>query len=211
VAATRPAVLVLARHPDFGPVKTRLAADVGAAEARRIYAALAARVWEGLADPAWERWLWITPAAACAAAADWLPGADRVEAQPDGDLGARLAAAVAAACAEPRPWVAVVGTDAPDVDAALLRGAAVRLRPEGGEADAVVVPAEDGGYAALLLATPAPELFRDVPWGGPEVLAVTRRRATAAGLVLAETAPVRDLDTAADLAWFRARARDARH
>ena len=65
--------------------------------------------------------------------------------------------------------------------------------------DAVFVPALDGGYALVALRRPAPALFEDIAWSTDTVMARTRERAAAAGLSLAELAPVADIDEPADL------------
>lgn len=67
------------------------------------------------------------------------------------------------------------------------------------QADAVTVPAHDGGYALIGLRRPAPALFEGMAWSTAGVLAATRARAAAAGLRLAELAPLHDIDEPADL------------
>ena len=195
----RPAVLVFARWWADGPVKTRLAEGIGQPAAREVYRALAAQVWHGLESPRLERQLWAAPAEALAEVAAWL-GAERACAQPDADLGTRLTAAFAAAFADGVPWAAVVGTDAPAIDARRVLQAGAALD----QADAVLIPAEDGGYAALALKAPQPALLQDVPWGTAEVLAVTLTRARDAGLEVRVLDAVRDLDTVEDLLALRA-------
>lgn len=194
--APRAVVLVFARWWADGPVKTRLAAEIGAEAARAIYRRLAEACWSGLEHPALAREAWITPATRRAECAAWLGGARAVQAQPEGDLGARLAAAFDAAFAGGAPWAAAVGTDAPDVDAARVLRAGASLR----SADVVLVPAEDGGYALIALRAPQPRLFEAMPWSTPQLLAATRARCGELGLRLAELEPVADVD---DLAGFR--------
>jgi uncharacterized protein len=67
-------------------------------------------------------------------------------------------------------------------------------------ADVVLGPALDGGYWLIAMKEPHQEPFRDIPWSSPACLAVTRDRARAAGLTVAEVAAWRDIDTLADLA-----------
>ena len=67
----------------------------------------------------------------------------------------------------------------------------------------MVVPAEDGGYVLIGLRRAAPTLFQAVPWGGERVLTVTRERAAAAGMRLAELPALPDLDRPEDLARLR--------
>jgi uncharacterized protein len=194
-----PVVAVFARWWASGPVKTRLAATLGAEAARSIYRDVAARVWRGLEAPGLRRHLWVTPGDAVPDAAVWLPRAERVMAQPGGDLGARITRALADALATGAPWAAVVGTDAPAVDAARVLRAGSML----GAHDLAIVPSLDGGYALLALRVPRPELFVDVPWSSPLLLGATLERCAARSLRCWIDAPVRDLDDAADLDAMR--------
>jgi ABC-type Fe3+-hydroxamate transport system substrate-binding protein len=69
-------------------------------------------------------------------------------------------------------------------------------------ADAAVIPAQDGGYAALALAGPAPEAFEDIPWSTDKTLEVTLRRLRGAGRRVELLAPLRDVDDLGDLQWL---------
>src|SRR5438046_5315143 len=95
-----------------------------------------------------------------------------LHAQGEGDLGARMRRAFESALARAARAI-LVGSDIPALSARYLRDADRALRR--GD-DAVIGPAEDGGYALIGLTRCDPELFRDIPWGGPEVLVQTRRR-----------------------------------
>jgi len=121
--------------------------------------------------------------------------------QGEGDLGARLHRALTRAFDDGAARVAVLGSDAPTLPRSLVEDALTRLR---GGADAVVIPALDGGYVLVGASHPVPALFAGVPWGTSSVLDVTRRIAVASGLVLALTAPWPDVDVASDLARLRA-------
>lgn len=198
-------VLVFARWWADGPVKTRLAATLGAEPARRVYRALAEQVWRGLEADGLDRMLCVAPATAVEPTAAWLGGSTRVVAQTDGDLGARMSAAFDAAFktafAAGPPWAAVVGTDAPAIDARRVLEAGDALA----HADVAIVPSLDGGYALLALRRPAAGLFTDVPWSTDRVLAVTLDRCAALGLRASVGEPVRDLDDEADLDALRDR------
>lgn len=63
----------------------------------------------------------------------------------------------------------LLGTDAPALTSAVLLAAAAALEA----ADAVFVPALDGGYALVCLRRPAPELFDAMPWSNAQVMAQT--------------------------------------
>ena len=70
-------------------------------------------------------------------------------------------------------------------------------------ADAVITPADDGGYVLLGLRRPSAGLFRRIPWGESGVLAATRSAAAREGLRLVETASWYDIDRIQDLARLR--------
>lgn len=193
-------MLVFARDPEAGPVKTRLAATIGEAAARAAYRRLAETVWRGLEDPRLERLLWIAPAASAPRMGAWLPGADAVLGQPEADLGERLASAFADAFARGAPWAAAVGTDAPAVDATMALRAGAALADH----HVAIVPALDGGYAMIALAQPAPELFAAMPWSTPRLLEATLARVAGLGWSAAVLTAVRDVDDAADLAAWEA-------
>jgi uncharacterized protein len=186
-------IALMAKAPLPGLAKTRLAPRLGAAGA----AALAERlldhaVAQAVAAAPGAVTLWTAPD-------DQHPAFQRQQArhgvalrvQPDGDLGVRMLAVFTAA----GPLL-LMGTDAPALDAAMLRAAAAALQSH----DAVFVPALDGGYALIGLWRPQPLLFTDMPWSTPQVMALTRQRLAAAGLHHAELPPVPDIDEPADLA-----------
>jgi glycosyltransferase A (GT-A) superfamily protein (DUF2064 family) len=94
----------------------------------------------------------------------------------------------------------VIGTDCPALEPKHLLDAANALR-EG--AEAVIIPAEDGGYVLIGLRRPQPDLFTNVQWGTKSVMADTRRRAAELGLAVRELAPLWDVDLAEDLERMR--------
>ena len=201
-----PALLVFAKAPVPGRVKTRLAVTIGAAAAAAVYRELAATT---LAHAAGARSagvvttieLWCDPdpdhdeLRALAARA----GAT-LHRQPAGDLGARMAGAIADAL-QRHAAVLLVGTDCPLLDAAYLARAAELLAGH----DAVLGPAEDGGY--VLVGATRPLRFARVRWSSPHALADTEAEFAAAGLSWRAAATLWDVDTPSDLARWRAATR----
>ena len=193
-------IAVLAKAPLPGYAKTRLIPALGAAGA----AALAERLLEHAVAQAVAAGL--GPVAVWAAPDPAHPAFGRLARrhglalwpQGEGDLGARMAHVFESTWrADPGPQL-LMGTDAPALDAAMLRDAAAALRLH----DAVFVPALDGGYALIGLRHWAPELrclFDGLAWSTERVMADTRERLAAAGLHHAELPAVPDIDEAADL------------
>jgi rSAM/selenodomain-associated transferase 1 len=160
----------MAKHPEPGRVKTRLAARLGPARACALYRAFVLDLADRLvALPYAVTWAYWPPAAPFAAL---LPAA-RCRAQRGADLGERMANAVGDALAEAPGPVLVIGGDAPHVPAARLADAASALAAG---ADVVLGPADDGGYYLIGLRSPAPRLFRGIAWGTSRVLADTVAR-----------------------------------
>ena len=190
-------LIVMAKAPVPGAVKTRLVPALGETGA----ADLAARLLERAVQQAVAAGT--GPVELCVAPDPGHPLVARLGAahglqltvQGEGDLGARMQRALGRALARGEA-ACLLGTDTPALDAAILRDAAEHLAKH----DAVFVPAFDGGYALVGLRREVPGIFSDMPWSTPQVMALTRQRLAAAGLRWAELPPVHDIDEPADLA-----------
>ncbi|WP_313896959.1 DUF2064 domain-containing protein [Streptomyces sp. GC420] len=181
-------LLVIAKEPVPGRVKTRLTPPYTPREAARLAeAALTDTLLAVLAAPARRRVLVLD-----GSPGPWAPPGIEVVPQSGGGLDERLAAAFGL-CTGP---ALLVGMDTPQLTAGLLGPA---LRPGGWRGcDAWFGPAADGGFWALGLAAPDPELLRGVPMSVPETGAAQRRRLAGAGLSVRELPLLRDVDTADD-------------
>lgn len=200
------AVLIMARAPVAGSVKTRLQPLLGPAGCARLQAALIERAVALALQVAPARtYLALDPPNALTG----LPGPDltgiQILPQRGDDLGARMGAAVTDVASRHRGPIVVIGTDAPTLTATHLHQA-VRQIAAGEEV--VLGPALDGGYYLIALRAPIAALFAIDPklWGGPGVLAATLDAAAAAQAGVGLLEPLRDLDTPADAAAFRAEA-----
>ncbi len=185
-------LIVFAKAPVIGGAKTRLAAGIGKVGAWRIYRAMTARVLRHLNDPRWRTVLTIAPDRAVTRRFPgvWPQHVARAG-QGGGDLGARQARAF-----EGLGPVCVIGTDAPGVTRADIASAFAQLKRH----DAVIGPAEDGGYWLLALNGPAPRgLFDGVRWSHDQTRADLEGRLTAHGFTIARLRTLRDVDEAADL------------
>ncbi len=188
-------IAILAKAPVAGFAKTRLIATLGAEGAAALQARLIVRTVDTACGTATGPvTLWVTPDATHPVFVDLAARLPiDVAIQPEGDLGTRMLAAFAAA--KERPTV-VIGTDCPALTAAHLHEAAETLRDG---IDAVVVPAEDGGYVLIGSRTPHPGLFADMIWSTDSVMAETRARLARLGLKWRELATLWDLDRPEDL------------
>jgi uncharacterized protein len=192
------AVAVLAKAPLPGFTKTRLVPVLGADGAATLQARLIARAAAtACAATIGPVTLWVTPDERHPVLLEIAARlAVTLARQRDGDLGARMLAAIEAA----RAPVLVIGTDCPALSPEHLRKAADILR---GGTDAVVIPAEDGGYALIGLRTAEPALFSDMRWSTPGVMAETRRRLERLGMRWQEPVTLWDVDLPADLERLR--------
>lgn len=189
-------VAVFARAPDPGDAKTRLIPRLGALGAARLQVhlierALArARALQGARVTLWssgQDLRGFMPRAAAAAGAS-------LRQQRGADLGERMANAVSETLDGTNAML-LIGTDCPRQTTADLCAAVAALD----SADAVVQPAEDGGYVLIGMKRPHPVLFERIAWGGETVLASTRARAAEHGIRLAELPVCWDLDRSEDL------------
>jgi rSAM/selenodomain-associated transferase 1 len=187
-------IVVLAKEPVPGRVKTRLCPPCSPAQAADLAAA-------ALTDT-----LAAVDAARCdhrVLAFDGRPPRRRgwtVVPQVAGDLGRRLDAVVGTIAGP----VLVVGMDTPQLTGPLLDDACARLARPG--IDAVLGPADDGGYWAIGFAGRRSGAFDDVPMSTSDTGRHQRRRLDALGLRVAALPPLRDVDTIDDA---RAVAQDA--
>ena len=194
---SRSHLIVMAKAPMPGFAKTRLIPALGADGAAR----LAARLLEHTLNEARAAQLdAITLACApdtthAAFAAQAQQGGVALVAQGEGDLGARMQRQFERAFERGAERVIVSGTDAPALDAAVLRRAADALADSG----AVFVPAADGGYALIGLRRVLPALFEAMPWSTRAVMTVTRERLAHVAMTHTELPVVHDIDEPADL------------
>ncbi|QCB46586.1 TIGR04283 family arsenosugar biosynthesis glycosyltransferase [Hydrogenophaga sp. PAMC20947] len=193
------AVAIMAKAPLPGLAKTRLApvlGDAGAARAQR-------------------RFILRTLTTACQASTGPVtlhctPPAHRLfhlltmrwgvacVGQVDGDIGCRMRAVMAEHFAQAAaPPLLIVGTDCPVLTPAILQTCADTLVNH----DAVLIPAEDGGYVLIGLRKRLPQVFEAVDWSTPRVMGQTRERLKAQGVSWRELPALWDVDDPVD--WER--------
>jgi rSAM/selenodomain-associated transferase 2/rSAM/selenodomain-associated transferase 1 len=187
-------IILFTRYPEPGQTKTRLIPALGAESAAALHKQLTEHAvkqaqaqsfanieiaWTGGDEPSMRA---------------WLGPQVRLREQVDGDLGTRMAAAVRSALGEGAVRALVAGCDCPDLGAETYEAAFEALQSN----DLVLGPATDGGYYLIGLratAAPAiPALFTAMKWGTDRVFTETVTRAHAAGLRVAQLAPLEDVD-----------------
>ena len=190
------AVIVFAKAPEPGSVKTRLVPVLGAEGAAALHAKLVKRTLGTLRAASSKR-----VELHCAPGTDdpffrFCEGHYGFPLQPQvaGDLGARMLSAFERALAA-HACVVLVGTDCPALTARHLRQAERALR-DGNEA--VFIPCEDGGYALIGLRRVDAMLFDGIAWGTDRVMAETRSRLNQLGWTGFELETLWDVDRPAD-------------
>lgn len=183
---------IFAKQPLPGQVKTRLCPPLTPVQAARFYHACLRETVQ-LADQGnWRSVLFYQGQRQFFSQS--FPGLHLAE-QTDGDLGQRLAQAFASRFAAGAQQVVIIGSDSPDLPTALIRQAFAGLKDH----DAVLAPADDGGYVLVGLRQPASELFEGIPWSTGGVLVATRKRITELQLSCLELPGWHDVDNVSDL------------
>lgn len=192
-------IVILAKAPVAGYVKTRLIPALGAQGAsdlardmlhRTLAQALMADVGpvELCASPPRHDPAWQTTR---------VPPTVVWSSQGDGDLGARMAR-VAARTIAAEESVLMIGTDCPALDASTIRQAAAALA----QTDAVMAPSFDGGYTLLGLNQFDASVFANIAWSTDTVAAETRQRLALLGWRTHGLHVMHDVDDPDDLQWL---------
>ena len=187
---------ILAKAPIPGFSKTRLIPLLGEAGAASLQARFIERTFQiarlAATGPIT---LWYTPEDSVDYFARFAcPGSVRLLPQHDEDLGARMNRCVTERVA--RGGELVIGTDCPCIEASDLDAAARALVAE---FEAVLFPAEDGGYGLIGLQVPDIRVFQGVSWSSENVLEDTRQNLQRLGKRWGELLSVWDIDRPADI------------
>jgi len=194
-AAAGTGIVIMAKEPVPGRVKTRLCPPCNPSQAAGLAraclvdttAAAAATVAAGLAG-----WWGVSLAGE---PGDWLVPGGRVMTQRGGSFDERLAWAGEDAGRGHRPFL-LVGADTPQLTPPLLGEAVAALARPG--IDAVLGPADDGGYWVIGLRRARRDAFVGVPMSSPRTGAAQRDRLESLGLRFATVAQLADVDTMAE-------------
>lgn len=184
-------LLVFAKTPLSGTVKTRLAQSIGNEKALWVYYQLLKRTHAVVEELNHEQILFYSGEAPESFEPCFLSYNQKP--QQGSDLGKRMAAAFQWGFNEGYKKIVGIGTDLWDLDAKLLESAFSEL----GTQEYVLGPASDGGYYLIGMKEPTPTLFQNKNWGTQTVLEETRNdlKGKSVGLLIEKN----DIDTLADL------------
>lgn len=193
---SRTALVVMARYPKVGAVKTRLARAIGAERACQLYRAFLRDIsMRFTGDRRTLVWAFLPPErdfrSVVGDEARWML-------QEGGDLGQRMRNTFRRLFAEGCARVIMMGADVPHLRDEWLDEAERRLH----EVDVVLGPSADGGYYLIAMRAPH-DLFSGIAMSTPAVLAATLRKAAANGLHVHLLPKSFDVDDASDLEQLR--------
>lgn len=193
----RNGLIVFAREPLPGRVKTRLAADIGDTAAADVYSWMLGDVLDNC-----RKLVGIETIVYWAADSDTIQSlAGRYDCvstrQVNADLGQRMQAAFSEMFTSGFETCCIIGSDAPDLPVSYILEAFNLLSAQ--QADVVFGPSHDGGYYLIGLSQPCPSLFIDIDWSTPQVLQQSLVAAGRTGLKAVLLPEWYDIDTHDDL------------
>jgi uncharacterized protein len=194
-------LVVMAKAPEPGRVKTRLIPGCSPGEAAELYRCflqdriMTITTLRGI-DPA----IAYTPAEAGGIFALLTRNGIDLFCQKGRDLGERLKNIFLEKLAGGYDAVSVIDSDTPDLPPGIVQESFKRLTSS--QIDVVYGPCHDGGYYLVGMRQPYPELFDDIPWSTGRVLSNTLEKAQKIGLKTNLLPWWNDLDTFEDLVLF---------
>lgn len=199
------AVVVFAKPPDEGKVKTRLARDIGDAMATGLYRCFLADISAMVSDFVARSDAAVTPIVAYnrdaqhAGYAEFRRRGFRFWDQGEGDLGARMAAVSQRCFDAGARRVVIIGADSPTLSPRHLRNALEALDAH----DIALGPSFDGGYYLVAMRRASPQIFKGIDWSTDQVLAQTVAACRASSLLCATLEFWYDVDTFGDLIFLK--------
>jgi rSAM/selenodomain-associated transferase 1 len=197
------AIIVFAREPVPGRVKTRLAAAIGDQAAAERYDAMLRDVLETTRQLSGVETVvyWSCEEEALPRLAERYHCRSRM--QGTGNLGQRMQTAFEEMFADGCKCSCIIGSDAPDLPLSYIRTAFQLL--QAGQSVAVFGPSRDGGYYLLGLRQVHQGLFSDISWSSAKVLSQSLAAAHGAGLTTTLLPEWQDIDTVEDLHDYQQR------
>jgi uncharacterized protein len=192
------ALLIFAKQPVPGKVKTRLSPPLPPEEAAELYSCMLGDVLATAASlPHVKKYLFYDGGEE---ALEYFRGrAPSISCVPQRgkDLGERMAEALLDVFSLGNRAAVIIGSDSPDLPRALIKDAFDYLEQD--DNGVVVGPSEDGGYYLVGMTRLHRQLFRGISWSSDRVLGETLKMAGGAGITVSLLPIWRDVDTAADL------------
>jgi hypothetical protein len=191
------ALVLMARAPDMGRVKTRLQPVLSPGQCADLYEAFLgdaialASSMEGFIS-----FVAYTPATSAPIFERLAPPNMEILPQRGDDLGRVMDNLINDLFSRGFPQVILAGSDIPTLQPQTVRRSITLLE----KSDVCLGPSRDGGYYLIGATKPVSELFQGVPWSTPGVLRLTLDNAKLAGLSVGLLEEMRDVDVPEDLA-----------
>lgn len=190
-------LVIFARNPVLGKVKTRLAAEIGEQQALEIYLRLLEHTHKVAEEAAGDVHIYYTDSIDEFGLLDYFKFKKRLQAGED--LGVRMFTAIETGLKEGYRKVAVIGSDCIELTTDIIDEAFAELDTH----DCVLGPANDGGYYLIGLKVARDFLFEDKPWGTADVLLDTIIDLQNAQMSFSLLPTLNDVDTKKDLDQMR--------
>jgi len=190
-------ILFFVKAPARGQVKSRIASLLGEAVVRELYRSFVLDMLQTVDQTGISSMICYYPAEAKAEVKSWLGRERSYLAQRGSDVGERMEHAFREAFSRGWTRAVLIGSDIPDLPASMLVEALDKLDGN----DAVIGPAEDGGYYLIGFRndTFLPEVFHGIPWSTDAVCTMTSAALARAGRTFHQLPRWRDVDTVHDL------------
>ncbi len=190
-------VILLAKAPLKGRVKTRLAAKVGSEKATQIYEELLKKTIRTIQKlKKKDVFIFYTPKGH----KHFFSSYGRCFLQRGNNLGERMYNAIKRVFSLGYSRIVLIGSDIPGLKEELIEQAFNLLEIN----DIVIGPTEDGGYYLIAMKRPYRLVFKDIPWSTEQTFQVTVKRANSRGLRVGYTDTLVDIDTLTDYLRLKA-------
>jgi len=189
---------LLAKYPEAGKVKTRLARDIGAEGAAKMYKIIAERVFRDTSperDSDFERVIFYSPPEDKGRFESWIPG-EKLLSQRGRAIGDIMGNALKDLLESGASKAVITGVDIPGLNRDIIKYAFLKLD----NADLVIGPAEDGGYYLVGMKAAHPEIFRGISWSTGKVFDETICIIEKMGLRYSTVRTLTDVDRIEDIA-----------
>lgn len=188
---------LLAKYPEAGKVKTRLARHIGGEGAARVYKIIAERVFRDTSpdrDAGFGRMIFYSPPGDEGRFESWIPGEGLLP-QRGRDIGEIMGNALLDLFDRGASKAVITGVDIPDLNRTIISDAFLKLE----NTDVVIGPAEDGGYYLIGMKTEYPEIFQGISWSTGKVFDETIRTVERMGLSYSIVKTLSDVDRIEDI------------
>lgn len=190
-------LIIFAKEPVPGRVKTRLAKDIGNGAAALLYELMLRHVINNVDSLSYDIELWKTSESGRAYFEELIPGAAIMN-QSEGNIGERMSGAFRSGFAAGYRRVCITGTDCPGISFHDIINAFDALKDNA----LALGPSSDGGYYLIGLSEFHPELFEGISWSTGSVLSESVEKACLMKIAYAFLAVMDDIDEISCLKSF---------